>query len=106
MAWMILMLAGLLETGLAIGLKYSEGFTRLVPSVLTIVAMVSSIWLLSVAMRTLPVGTAYPVWVGLGAAGAAILGVVLFGEPLTTVRIGFLLMLFVSIIGLRMTSPG
>lgn len=104
MAWMILMFAGLLETGLAIGLKYSEGFTRLVPSVLTVVAMISSIWLLSVAMRTLPVGTAYPVWVGLGAAGAAISGVVLFNESLTTVRIGFLLMLFVAIIGLRMTS--
>ena len=106
MAWMILVFAGLLETGLAIGLKYSEGFTRLVPSVLTIVAMLSSIWLLSVAMRTLPVGTAYPVWVGLGAAGAAIFGVVLFNEPLTTARIGFLLMLFASVLGLRMTSPG
>ncbi|MFA7425128.1 MAG: SMR family transporter, partial [Desulfosarcinaceae bacterium] len=81
MAWVILTLAGLFETGWAIGLKYSAGFTRLWPTVWTAAAMVVSLWLLGIAMKDLPVGTAYSVWVGVGAVGTVILGIVLFGEP-------------------------
>lgn len=104
MSWFILIFAGLLETAWAIGLKYTEGFTKLVPSVLTIAAMVVSMWLLAVAVRDLPIGTAYAVWVGIGALGAAILGVILFQEPLTLPRIAFLLLLLVAIVGLRLTG--
>lgn len=104
MAWGILILAGLLEVAWAIGLKYTEGFTRLVPSVLTIAAIVASMSLLGVAAKTLPIGTAYAVWVGIGAMGAAVLGIYLFKEPVTPARILFLVMLLVSIVGLRFTS--
>jgi quaternary ammonium compound-resistance protein SugE len=104
MAWVILVIAGLLEVSWAIGLKYTEGFTRPVPSVLTIGAIVTSMFLLSIAMRSLPVGTAYAVWVGIGAAGAGILGIVLFGEPRNPARIFFLALLVVSIVGLRMST--
>ena len=83
MAWAMLFVAGLLEIGWAIGLKYTEGFTRLVPSVLTLAAMAGSILLLGLALKTLPIGTAYAVWTGIGAVGTAILGIVLFGEPAT-----------------------
>lgn len=85
--WVLVLLAGVLETGWAIGLKYSEGFTRLVPSALTIVGALASFWLLSLAMRTLPIGTTYAVWVGIGAVGAAIAGVVLFAEPVNIMRV-------------------
>lgn len=105
-AWILLLVAGLLETGWAIGLKYTEGFTRLLPSVLTISAMVVSMGMLGLALRTLPVGTGYAVWVGIGATGAAILGIVLFKEPATFGRLFFLGLLLVSIIGLRFTTPG
>lgn len=104
-SWVYLFVAGLLETGWAIGLKYTEGFTRLVPSVLTIAAMAVSMWLLAVAARTLPIGTAYAVWVGIGATGAAVLGAILFHEPVSLGRIAFLALLVVSIIGLKLTSP-
>lgn len=104
MAWFILFLAGLLEIGWAIGMKYTEGFTKLVPSVLTIAAIVASMWLLSVAARTLPIGTAYAVWVGIGATGAAVLGVTLLGEPLPPARAVCLALLVVSIIGLKLTA--
>lgn len=104
MAWLILIVAGLLETGWAIGLKYTEGFTRLVPSVLTGIAIVASMYLLSVAARTLPIGTAYAVWVGIGAAGAVVLGMVLFGESRNPARLFFLGLLLVSIVGLKFTS--
>ncbi|MFY2561965.1 quaternary ammonium compound efflux SMR transporter SugE [Corallococcus terminator] len=104
MAWIILLIAGLLEVCWAIGLKYTEGFTRLVPSVLTGVAIVASMFLLSTAAKTLPIGTAYAVWVGIGALGAAVLGVVLFHEPISPLRILFLSMLLVAIIGLKATS--
>lgn len=104
MAWTLLVIAGLLETGWAIGLKYSEGFTRPLPSVLTGVALVASMGLLGLAVRDLPIGTAYAVWVGIGALGAAILGVALFGEPLGPARAGFLALLIVAIVGLRATS--
>lgn len=90
MAWIILVVAGLLETGWAIGLKYTDGFTRPLASVLTALAIVASMYLLSVAAQTLPIGTAYAVWVGIGTAGTAILGVALLGEPLTAGRVAFL----------------
>jgi len=103
-AWILLVIAGLLEVAWAIGLKYTEGFTRPVPSVLTGAAIVGSMYLLSVAARTIPIGTAYAVWVGIGALGAAVLGVLLFKEPLSLARGLFLAMLLASIIGLKLTS--
>ncbi len=104
MPWMLLLVAGLLEVGWAIGLKYTEGFTKLVPSVLTIVAIALSMLLLSVAARDIPIGTAYAVWVGIGAVGAAIFGIALFSEPATLARIAFLGLLIVALIGLKFTS--
>ncbi len=104
MAWGILVIAGLLEIVWAVGLKYTEGFTRLVPSLVVGAAIVASMVLLSLAMRTLPVGTAYAVWVGIGAAGAAILGIFLFGEPSNPGRLFFLALLVIAIVGLRMTT--
>lgn len=104
MAWGMLILAGLLEVAWAIGLKYSEGFTRLAPSLLTIAAIVGSMSLLGVAAKTLPIGTAYAVWVGIGSLGAAVLGMYLFKEPVTPARVLFLVMLLVSMVGLGCTS--
>ena len=104
MAWTLLVIAGLLETGWAVGLKYTEGFTRPLPTVLTALAIVASMGLLGLAARDLPIGTAYAVWVGIGSIGAVVLGVVLFGEPLGPARVGFLLLLVVAIVGLRLTS--
>jgi quaternary ammonium compound-resistance protein SugE len=104
MAWMMLFVAGLFETGWAIGLKYTEGFTRLGPTVLTAIALLISMVLLGLAARDLPIGTAYAVWVGIGALGAAVLGIVLFDEPVTAPRIAFLTLLLVSIVGLRLTG--
>lgn len=106
MAWLWLIIAGLLETGWAIGLKYTDGFTKLWPSVLTVAGIALSMFLLSVAARTLPIGTAYPIWVGIGAAGAVILGIVLLGEPATLARLFFLVLLLVAIIGLKVTGEG
>jgi quaternary ammonium compound-resistance protein SugE len=103
-AWLVLVVAGLFETAWAIGLKYADGFTRPWPSVLTVVALAISMLLLALAVRVLPIGTAYAVWVGIGALGAATLGAVLFQEPLTPARAGFLLLLLVSIVGLRLTG--
>jgi quaternary ammonium compound-resistance protein SugE len=104
MAWIILIIAGLLETGWAIGLKYTHGFTRLWPSVWTIAAIIASMYLLAVAAKTLPIGTAYAVWVGIGAAGTAILGIVLMNEPITVGRTLFLSLLIVAIVGLKFTA--
>jgi len=104
MSWLLLVIAGLLETGWAIGLKYTEGFTRLVPSILTILAIIASMGLLGLAARDLPIGTAYGVWVGIGALGAAVLGIVLFHEPATPARLFFLGLMLVSIVGLKLTS--
>ena len=87
MAWIVLFVAGVLEVGWASGLKYTEGFTRLVPSVLTLVSMVGSVVLLGLALKTLPIGTAYAVWTGIGAVGTALLGIALFGEPATAARL-------------------
>jgi quaternary ammonium compound-resistance protein SugE len=105
MAWIILIVAGVLEVGWAIGLKYTHGFTKPLPSGLTIIAIVASMYLLAVAARTLPIGTAYAVWVGIGAAGTAILGIFLLKEPATAGRVFFLLLLGVSIVGLKLTAP-
>lgn len=85
--WVLVVLAGLLETGWAVGLKYSAGFTRIGPSVVTVLGALASFWLLSLAMKSLPIGTTYAVWVGIGAVGAAIAGVVLFGEPVNAARV-------------------
>jgi quaternary ammonium compound-resistance protein SugE len=103
-AWITLVVAGLLEVAWAIGLKYTDGFTRLWPSVLTIAAMVVSMYLLSRAAQSLPIGTAYAVWVGIGAAGAAALGILLFHEPASALRVFFLVLLLASIVGLKVTS--
>lgn len=104
MAWLLLIIAGLLEVGWAIGLKYTEGFTRVWPSVLTLGAMVLSVVLLGVAMKSLPVGTSYAVWVGVGAVGTAILGMVLFGEPATAGRLASLGLIVAGIVGLKLAS--
>lgn len=104
MAWTLLLIAGLLEVGWAIGLKYTEGFTKLVPSVLTAGAMTLSVVLLGIAMKSLPVGTSYAIWVGVGAVGTAILGMVLFGEPATPGRLISLGLILAGIIGLKLAS--
>jgi quaternary ammonium compound-resistance protein SugE len=104
MPWVLLIIAGLLEVGWAVGLKYTEGFTRPLPTVLTVLAIIASMVLLSTAARSLPIGTAYAVWVGIGALGAAILGIVLFREPVTAARLFFLALLLTSIIGLKLTA--
>lgn len=105
MNWLILLLAGLFEMGWAIGLKYSEGFTRRGPTVLTALSMIVSLWLLGIAVKTLPVGTAYAVWVGVGAVGTAILGMVLFGEPANAGRLVSLALILAGIIGLKLATP-
>ena len=104
MAWVYLIAAGLFECGWAIGLKYTEGFSRLWPSVATLAAMAVSFWLLSAAMKTIPVGTAYAVWTGIGAVGVAILGMILFQEPKEWARIFCLLLIVAGIGGLKLTS--
>lgn len=104
MAWILLLLAGILETAWAIGLKYTQGFTRLTPSVLTGLAIAASMVLLSMAARTLPISTAYAVWVGIGAAGTMLLGIVVLGEPATPARLFFLVLLLIAIFGLKATS--
>ena len=105
MAWFILVVAGLFEVGWAIGLKYTEGFTRFWPTVWTALSMIISLWLLGVAMKSLPVGTAYSVWVGVGAVGTVILGVVLLGEPANTARIVSVGLIIAGIIGLKLATP-
>ena len=105
MAWLWLTLAGLLEVVWATGLKYTEGFTRLVPSAITVAAMVASIYLLGLAVRTIPIGTGYAVWTGIGAVGVAILGMVFFDEPRALARIGSILLIVAGIAGLKLVSP-
>jgi quaternary ammonium compound-resistance protein SugE len=105
MAWMLLIIAGLCEVGWAIGLKYTEGFTRLWPSVGTVLAMIVSLWLLGLAMKTLPVGTAYGVWDGVGAVGTVVLGIVLLGEPATVARLVSVGLIVAGIVGLKLSSP-
>jgi quaternary ammonium compound-resistance protein SugE len=105
MSWVVLVFAGLLEIGWAVGLKYSHGLTRLWPSVATGVALVGSMGLLAVAMRTLPLGTAYAVWTGIGTVGTAVLGVVLFREPATAMRLTCIALIVAGIVGLKLASP-
>ena len=105
MAWVILFVAGLFETGWAIGLKYTDGFTRLWPTVWTIVAMIISLWLLGIAVKTLPVGTAYSVWVGVGAVGTVVLGIALLEEPANAARLISVGLIIAGIIGLKLATP-
>ena len=105
MAWVILAAAGILEIGWAIGLKYTDGFTRLWPTVATVGAMVASMILLGLAVRTLPVGTAYAVWTGIGTVGTVLLGMWLFGEPADAIRLVFIALIVVGIAGLKFITP-
>lgn len=103
-AWLILLLAGLCEVAWAVGLKYTEGWTRPIPSVLTVIAMVASVVLLAWAVKHIPLGTAYAVWTGIGAVGVAILGMVLFAEPRDAARLAFIGLIVVGIVGLKSVS--
>jgi quaternary ammonium compound-resistance protein SugE len=102
MAWLLLALAGLFEVIWAVGLKYAEGFTRPLPSVITVAAMAASVALLGLAMRELPLGTAYAIWTGIGTVGTAILGIVLFAEPATALRLACIALIALGIIGLKL----
>lgn len=105
MAWVVLFVAGLLEIGWAVGLKYTNGFTRLWPSVGTVVALIASMALLGVALRTLPLGTAYAIWTGIGTVGTALLGIILFKEPATAMRLLCIAMIVAGIVGLKLAAP-
>ena len=105
MNWILLLVAGLFEIGWAIGLKYTEGFTRLWPSVWTVASMAVSLVLLGLALKTIPIGTGYAVWTGIGAAGTAILGIILFAEPATALRLGSIGLIVAGIVGLKLVSP-
>jgi quaternary ammonium compound-resistance protein SugE len=105
-AWIMLAAAGLFEIVWVIGLKYSEGFTKTVPSTITLAAMGASMWLLAQAVRDLPIGTAYAVWTGIGAVGAALLGIMLFQESANLVRIGCIALIVIGIAGLKLSTPG
>jgi quaternary ammonium compound-resistance protein SugE len=104
MAWLLIVIAGVFEMVWAVGLKYSDGFSRLIPSVLTVAAMAASIGCLGIALKSLPVGTAYAVWTGIGAAGTAVLGIYLFEEPATLLRLGSIALVVAGIVGLRLAS--
>jgi quaternary ammonium compound-resistance protein SugE len=104
MSWLLLLVAGLFEIGWAVGLKYTEGFTRLVPSVLTLASMAASVGMLALALKTLPMGTAYAVWTGIGAVGTAILGIILFGDPAGTARIACIGLIVAGIVGLKLAA--
>ncbi len=104
MPWMLLTIAGLLEIGWAVGLKYTDGFSRPVPTILTLMAMLVSMWLLALAVRDIPLGTAYAVWTGIGAVGTAILGIVLLGEPATIARVACIGLVVAGIGGLKLVS--
>jgi quaternary ammonium compound-resistance protein SugE len=104
MNWVILIIAGLFETGWAIGLKYTEGFTRLWPTVGTVLSMVVSLWLLGIAVKTLPIGTAYGVWVGIGSVGTVFLGIVLLGEPVNLPRLLSVTLIIAGIVGLKLSA--
>ncbi len=106
MSWIYLIIAGCLECGWALSLKYTEGFTRPIPSLMTAAIMIASFWLLSLAMKTIPVGTAYAVWTGIGAVGVAIFGMIFFDEPRDIARILCLLLIISGVIGLKVFSGG
>lgn len=105
MSWFILFVAGLLEVGWAVGLKYTAGFTRPVPTTLTVAAMIGSVALLGIAVRTLPLGTAYAVWTGIGTVGTVIAGIVLFNEPATAMRLACMSLIIAGIAGLKLLTP-
>ena len=105
MDWILLVIAGVLEIGWAVGLKYTDGFTRLLPTVWTVAAMIASIVMLALALKTIPVGTGYAVWTGIGAAGTAIVGIVLFAEPATVLRLGCIALILAGVVGLKFASP-
>ena len=105
MAWVLLIVAGLFEIAWAIGLKYTDGFTRPLPTTLVLGAMVASVWLLAIALRTIPVGTGYAVWTGIGAVGTAILGMFLFDESRDALRIGCIVLIVAGIVGLKLVTP-
>ncbi len=105
-AWVLLVVAGVLEVVWALGLKYSDGFTRPLPSVVVVVGAAASFWLLAIAMRVLPAGTAYAVWVGIGAAGTALLGMVLLGEPAGAARLACIVLIVAGVLGLKLLSGG
>ncbi len=104
MSWIYLIIAGVLEIGWAVGLKYTDGWSKLYPSILTIIGMIASFYFLSLALKTLPIGTAYAIWTGIGAVGTAILGMLLFDEPRDVLRIGCIFLIIAGIAGLKLTS--
>ncbi len=106
MAWIYLVVAGLLEIAWAVGLKVSEGFSRPLASIVTVVCMILSFWLLALAMRALPLGTAYAVWTGIGAVGAFVVGIVAFGESATALRIASIVLIVAGLVGLKLATPG
>ena len=105
MAWLVLMVAGLAEVGWAVGLKYTQGFTRPMPTALTVTAMVLSLWLLGLAVRTLPLGTAYAIWTGIGTVGTVVVGIMLFDEPASSVRLLCVALIVSGIVGLKLVTP-
>ncbi len=105
LAWPLLLLAGLFEVGWAVGLKYTEGFTKALPTTLVVAAMIASVWLLAIALKSIPVGTGYAVWTGVGAVGTAILGMVLFGESRDVARIVCIVLIVAGIVGLKLVTP-
>lgn len=106
MAWLLLIVAGILEIGWAVGLKYTDGFTRPLPTALTVLCMIASVLLLGLAIRTLPLGTAYAVWTGIGTVGTAILGMILFNDPATAARLACIGLIVAGIVGLKLLSTG
>jgi len=105
MKWVYLVIAGIFEVGWAIGLKYSQGFTKTMPSILTLIGMVASFYFLSLSIKNLPIGTAYAIWTGIGTVGTVILGIILFKEPFDTIRMICIVLIVSGIIGLKLTSP-
>lgn len=105
MKWLILIVAGLFEIGWAIGLKYSQGFTKLIPSIFTIVGMIASFYFLSLSLKSFPLGTAYAIWTGIGTVGTVILGIILFKEPMDIIRLICIGFIVVGIVGLKVVSP-
>ena len=105
MAWLVLVVAGVFEIAWAVGLKYTDGFTRPLPTTLVVAAMVASVWLLEIALRTIPVGTGYAVWTGIGAVGTAILGMFLFGESRDALRLACIALIVAGIVGLKLVTP-
>ena len=105
MAWLVLFLAGLLEVGWAVGLKYTEGFTRPLPTLLTVASMAASLFLLGISLKSLPLGTAYAIWTGIGTLGTAALGIALLGEPMSFPRLACIALIVMGIVGLKLASP-